>query len=1003
MTTPPAAATTSPSTSIPTITTIAGIGTAGDSGDNDLATSAQLNYPIGVAVDSVGSLYIADSSNHRVRKVTAGGITTVAGTGAAGDSGDNDLATSAQLNNPQGVAVDSVGSLYIADSSNHRVRKVTGGGITTVAGTGAAGDSGDNGLATSAQLNYPIGVAVDSAGSLYIAEWSNHRVRKVTAGRITTVAGTGAAGDSGDNGPATSAQLNNPQGLAVDSAGSLYITDSSNHRVRKVTAGRITTVAGTGAAGDSGDKGPATSAQLDNPTGVVVDSAGSLYIADCNNHRVRKVTGDGVITTVAGTGTAEDSGDKGPATSAQLNYPIGVAVDSAGSLYISEWSNHRVRKVVGVVAKNPTAASLRGGATVFVPAQETKIMSVFSKKPLSAQGQSHDDGALIIQDSSDSGMSHQGWRLVLVKGENDQAGKKIDEDEYRIENVSSGKVLDAKDGAKGTPIVQNSDSGGANQRWRIIPIEGETNQHIIESVSSGSVLGLANFSKDDGTQIILHKYHGGTSQRWQFMPPRRADRKLQWTPWSHWDGRQRWQLVSSSTLQPKPDAKPTFSDMKLVLTEFGYNKEAGEWLVDTVLKDFTYNQGWTGEDRPRFFVDTTDEGRVDIVAFDHGGVTVARGRGDGTFEEAKLVIPDFGTQQGWTSEMPRFLVDITGDGRVDIVGCFDDGVWVSRQDDTNKFARRGNEPVVKAFGYNDGWRVEKHPRFFVDTTGEGRVDIVGCFDDGVWVSRQDDTNKFARRGNEPVVKAFGYNDGWRVEKHPRFFVDTTGEGRVDIVGCFDDGVWVSRQDDTNKFAPARLVHKNFGSKQGWTSVKEHPRFLVKTTGDGQGADIIGFGPDAVVVTRRATTTGDGQGDTTGEGRVDIVGFGPEGVWVARGDGDGGFADSTCVLEDFGSNQGWTGETHLRFLADTTGDGQVDIVGFGDEGVWVSRGQGSGEFAQAELVCRGFGYNKEAGGWRVDRHPRFLVDTTGDGRMDIVGFGGPGVYVARNLARQFVTC
>jgi hypothetical protein len=578
--------------------------------------------------------------------------------------------------------------------------------------------------------------------------------------------------------------------------------------------------------------------------------------------------------------------------------------------------------------------------------KETKIISVVSKKPLSVQGQSHDDGALIIQVSSDSGVSHQGWRLVLVKGENDQAGKKIEEDEYRIENVSSGKVLDAKDGAKGTPIVQNDYSGGANQRWRIIPIEGEVNQYRSESVSSGSVLGLADSSKDDGTQIILHKYHGGTSQRWQFMPSRRADRKMQWTPWSHWDGRQRWQLVSSPALQPKPDAKPTFSDMKLVLTEFGYNKEAGEWQADTVLaKDFTYNQGWRGEDRPRFLVDTTGEGRVDIVAFDHGGVNVARGRGDGTFEKAELVIQDFGTEQGWTSGMPRFLVD---------------------------------------------------------TTGNGRVDIVGFFNDGVWVSLQDDTGKFARRGNTPVLKAFGHNDDWRVEKHPRFLVDTTGDGRVDIVGCFDDGIWVSRQDDTGKFAPAGLVHKNFGPEQGWTSVKEHPRFLVKTTGEGQGADIIGFGPEGVVVSRGVKTTGDGQGDTTGDGRVDIVGFGPEGVWVARGDGDGGFEDSTCVLEDFGSDQGWTGEKHLRFLADTTGDGQMDVVGFGDEGIWVSRGQGGGEFAQAELVCGGFGYTKEAGGWRVDRHPRFLADTTGDGRMDIVGFGGPGVYVARHLARQFVT-
>jgi len=305
MTTAPAAATASPSTSIPTITTVAGTGTAGDSGDDGLATSAKLKFPRGVAVDSDGSLYIADGDNHRVRKVTGDVITTVAGTGTAGDSGDDGLATSAQLNTPIGVAVDSDGSLYIGDCGSHRVRKVTKDGvITTVAGTGTAGDSGDDGLAIAAQLNGPHGVAVDSDGSLYIANYGSHRVRKVTKdGVITTVGGTGTAGDKGDDGQATSAQLNQPIDVAVDSDGSLYIADCGNHRVRKVTKdGVITTVAGTGTAGDSGDNGQATAAKLSSPIGVAVDSDGSLYIANYHGYRVRKVTWDGVITTVVGTG-----------------------------------------------------------------------------------------------------------------------------------------------------------------------------------------------------------------------------------------------------------------------------------------------------------------------------------------------------------------------------------------------------------------------------------------------------------------------------------------------------------------------------------------------------------------------------------------------------------------------------------------------------------------------------------------------------------------------------
>jgi hypothetical protein len=299
-------------------------------------------------VDSAGTLYIADTTNQRVRKVTeAGVITTVAGNGTGGYSGDNGLATAAKLNYPYGVAVDSAGTLYIADRGNDRVRKVRDGVITTVAGTGTPGYSGDNGLATAAKLNEPWGVVVDSTGTLYIADTNNHRVRKVTGnGRITTVAGTGTGGYGGDNGPATDAQLNQPYGVGVDSTGTLYIADRGNHRVRKVTGTVITTVAGTGTPGYSGDHGPATDAHLNSPFGVGVDSTGTLYIADTGNDRVRKVV-DGVITTVAGNGTGGYNGDNRPATDAHLNSPRGVGVDSAGTLYITDTHNHRVRKVTG--------------------------------------------------------------------------------------------------------------------------------------------------------------------------------------------------------------------------------------------------------------------------------------------------------------------------------------------------------------------------------------------------------------------------------------------------------------------------------------------------------------------------------------------------------------------------------------------------------------------------------------------------------------------------------
>ncbi len=329
-----------------TITTVAGNGTQGFSGDGGPATSASLYYPTGVVVDSAGNLYIADSSNNRIRKVSSGTITTVAGNGTQGFSGDGGPATSASLYYPDGVAVDLAGNLYIADSSNNRIRKVSSGTITTVAGNGTQGFSGDGGPATSASLYYPDGVSVDSAGNLYIADTRNCRIRKVSGGTITTFAGNENWGFSGDGGPAASAWLYDPHGVAVDSAGNLYIADTSNNRIRKVSGGTITTVAGNGAYRFSGDGGAATSASLNLPYGVAVDSAGNLYIADFGNNRIRQVSG-GTITTMAGDGNASFSGDGGPATSASLKWPEGVAVDSAGNLYIADFENDRIRKVSG--------------------------------------------------------------------------------------------------------------------------------------------------------------------------------------------------------------------------------------------------------------------------------------------------------------------------------------------------------------------------------------------------------------------------------------------------------------------------------------------------------------------------------------------------------------------------------------------------------------------------------------------------------------------------------
>src|ERR1017187_406178 len=272
------------------------------------AVTASIGQPEGVVTDSNGNLYF--TSIHCLFKLDASGVLTrAAGNAKLGYSGDNGPATGAQLSWPYGAAVDSAGYLYIADNGNNRIRKVSPSGtIITVAGDGSNGYSGDGGPATSAQLSGPAGVAVDGSGNLYIADSYNQRIRKVSpSGIISTLAGGGTNGYSGDGGPATSAEVGGPAGLAVDGAGNLYIADSYNQRVRKVSpSGIISTVVGDGTWGDSGDGGPAASAEVGDPIGVAVDGAGSLYIADAGNGRIRKVSPGGIITTVAGNGTRSE-------------------------------------------------------------------------------------------------------------------------------------------------------------------------------------------------------------------------------------------------------------------------------------------------------------------------------------------------------------------------------------------------------------------------------------------------------------------------------------------------------------------------------------------------------------------------------------------------------------------------------------------------------------------------------------------------------------------------
>ena len=332
-----------------TINTFAGNGIPLYRGDGGIATAASLGEPQGLAIDGAGNIYIADQLNNCIRKVnTSGIISTIAGNGVAGFSGDGGAATTATIASPQGVKVDGAGNVYFSDQGNERVRKVsTAGIITTIAGNGTGGYSGDGGAATAATIQSPHGVAVDGAGNVYFADEGNGRIRKIsTSGIISTIAGTGSSGYTGDGGAATAAAVGLPYFLAFDGTGNLYFSDLANSVVRKINSvGTISTIAGTGTAGYSGDGIPATAADLNWPVGITFDATGCIYIGDFYNNRVRKINTLSFISTYAGNGTATYGGDGGAATAAMLKQPSGVVTDGAGNLYIADEGNFRVRMV----------------------------------------------------------------------------------------------------------------------------------------------------------------------------------------------------------------------------------------------------------------------------------------------------------------------------------------------------------------------------------------------------------------------------------------------------------------------------------------------------------------------------------------------------------------------------------------------------------------------------------------------------------------------------------
>jgi sugar lactone lactonase YvrE len=348
------------------------------SGDGGPATNASLSYPEGVAEDAAGNLFIADAENQRVRKVNAAGtITTIAGLNYSNYSGDGGPATNAGLNFPADVAVDPSGTLFVADTGNNVIRVVNSNGIiNTVAGNDANPPfgtySGDGGPATNASFAFPICIALDVNGNLLIADDYNDRIREVNTNSIvSTVAGNGSSSYSGDGGPATNASLSGPTGAAVDAAGNLFIADGNSQRIRKVNPeGIIMTVAGNGTNAYSGDGGPATNASLSDPEGVAVDALGNVFIADTYNNRIRRVSTSGIINTIAGTGSSSYSGDGGPSTNASLWNPNSVRIDNSGNLLILDTLNQRVRKITNTQGRalglNEVTAANAGNYQVVV-------------------------------------------------------------------------------------------------------------------------------------------------------------------------------------------------------------------------------------------------------------------------------------------------------------------------------------------------------------------------------------------------------------------------------------------------------------------------------------------------------------------------------------------------------------------------------------------------------------------------------------------------------------
>ncbi len=368
--------------------------------------------------------------------------------------------------------------------------------------------------------------------------------------------------------------------------------------------------------------------------------------------------------------------------------------------------------------------------------------------------------------------------------------------------------------------------------------------------------------------------------------------------------------------------------------------------------------GWRVDRHPRLALDVNVDGKGDIAAFGDDGIWTALSTGTGGFAVPKFALANMGYNQGWrVDKHVRLLADVNGDKRPDAVGFGDAGVWLAAASASGGFAPAAF--VVQNFGVAQEWDNSKHVRLLGDINGDHKADIVAFGDGGVWTALSTGTGFTAPT---LAIPNFGYNQGWRVEKHVRLLADVNGDGRQDVVAFGDDGVWLALANASGGFGPAAFVVQNFGVKQGWDPSK-HVRLMA---------------------------------DINGDGKADIVAFGDDGVWTALSNGTG-FAAPTFAIANLGYNQGWRVDKHVRLLADVNGDGRRDIVAFGDDGVWLSLAQPNGSFGPANFVVQNFGVNQ---GWNPSKHVRTMSDINGDGKADIVAFGDDGVWMALSNGANF---